>query len=123
MNGIDTINTFLESASPEQKLVYFRDYDLKGKEDYYLWISRTDINQWVLYYDDVDGEANKLLIFDSKDIKVIAYNIIRVSYYTDLDDLTKRLQDDYNGIAKFNQDEMDHLMLFNILELLESHTL
>lgn len=39
----------------------------------------------------------------------------------DLDDLCKRLQDDYNGEEKFEQKEEDRLVVYNIVEIM--HTL
>jgi hypothetical protein len=39
----------------------------------------------------------------------------------DLDDLCKRLQDDYNGEEEFEQKEEDRLVVYNIVEIM--HTL
>ena len=38
---------------------------------------------------------------------------------SDLDDLCKRLQDDYNGDSAFEQGEDDRLAIYNAIELLE----
>lgn len=36
-----------------------------------------------------------------------------------LDNLCKRLQDDYNGINQFEQLEEDRLVIYNVIEILE----
>lgn len=41
-------------------------------------------------------------------------NLIKI-----LDDLCKRLQDDYNGIDIFEQYEEDRLAVYNVIEILE----
>lgn len=43
------------------------------------------------------------------------YKVVE-KYYSDLDYLCKRLQDDYNGVKDFNQEEQDRLALCMLLD-------
>lgn len=47
------------------------------------------------------------------------YNVIKQNYNV-LDNLTKRLQDDYNNNKAFEQKEEDRLALCNILEIFDN---
>lgn len=87
------------------------NYDLTDEEHDYIINVKYD--EWEREYTDKQTkETNKQFML----LELVNY--IK-NNYKELDDLCKRLQDDYNSIKEFEQCEEDRLIIYNILEYID----
>lgn len=81
-----------------------------------------DLNGWVdngnlLVLSDNNGMGYTIREYEKE--KTGEQEIDRQELIKELDDLCKRLQDDYNGVKEFKQYEEDRLVVYDVIELLE----
>lgn len=67
---VESFNEVLQVLDKELIHILFEDRDLKGKEDKFLYLQYTDIDEFTLYYDDEFGDGLNVELFklDIEDI-------------------------------------------------------
>ena len=94
-------------ASRQKRLQYLKDYQKTHQQDYYK-NNKDKIQEKQKEY------HGKQKVFNKQN-KAIA-EVVRL-YYNDLDNLCKRLQDDLNGLKRFDVQEQDANALAMILDI------
>lgn len=100
--------------------------DYKKDDD---WEQVKDIADLLLDFNGWQDNENLLVLSNNNGMgytireygkeKTGEQKIDRQELIKELDDLCKRLQDDYNGVKEFKQYEEDRLVVYDVIELLE----
>src|SRR5690554_964731 len=60
---VESFNKVLQVLDKELISVLFEDRNLKGKEDKFLYLQYTDVDEFTLYYDDEFGDGLNVELF------------------------------------------------------------
>lgn len=60
---VESFNEVLQVLDKASIKILFKDRDLKGKEDKFLYIQYTDVDEFTLYYDDEFGDGLNVELF------------------------------------------------------------